>query len=211
MEYVSLHVQTHYLSVETSCGPVSKSIFSVLPGSLYLCGESYVHQPHHRDTENTKGAQRLVEIGHDHHEQSLERFNLPRAVARMVSAYLLIVVSASIAMAIPLAEYRERVRRAVTAMESLTLLDEDEDYEAYDARQASTLRSVRQAIRPNETVQWDGNTIQVDNAWLDEALKDYEKLNTSDPRRTDRLARITERLYALDERKWYRGRQGSTK
>ena len=125
---------------------------------------------------------------------------MPRVVARTVSMYLLIAVSANIALAIPLAEYRERVRRAVTAMESLTLLDEDEDYEAYDARQASTLRSVRQAIRPGETVEWNGTTIQVDNAWLDEALKDYEKLNASNPRRTDALARITERLYALNER-----------
>jgi Domain of unknown function (DUF4129) len=100
----------------------------------------------------------------------------------------------------PLAEYRERVGRAVTAMESLTLLDEDEDYEAYDARQASTLRSVRLTLRPSETVEWNGTTIHVDNAWLDEALKEYEHLSASNPRRTDQLAHITERLYALNER-----------
>lgn len=123
-----------------------------------------------------------------------------RMAARLASIFLLIVAGANITMAIPLAGYRERIRRAVTAMESLTLLDEDEDYQAYDARQASTLRSLRQAIPPSETVEWNGTTIRVDNSWLDEALKDYEKLSTSDADRTSALARITERLYALSER-----------
>ena len=140
--------------------------------------------------------------GRGYHARSHERFTILRGIViRLASASLLIAVSANIALAaIPLAQYRERVRRAVTAMESLAFLDEDEDYEAYDARQASTLHSVRQAVRPSETVEWNGTTIQVDNAWLDEALKDYEKLSTSNPRRTDQLARITERLYALNER-----------
>jgi hypothetical protein len=123
-----------------------------------------------------------------------------RVAARLVSVFLFIVIGANITQAIPLAEYRERIRRAITAMESLTTRDEDEDNKAYDARRASTLRSVRQTIPPSETVQWNGNTIRVDNAWLDEALNAYEKLGVNDSRRTDALARISERLYALGER-----------
>ena len=80
------------------------------------------------------------------------------------------------------------------------MLDEGEDYEEYDARQAATLRGLRQAIPPHETVEWNGTTIRVDNTWLDQALKDYEKLSATDSRRTEALARITERLYALGER-----------
>lgn len=120
--------------------------------------------------------------------------------ARLVSAFLFIIVGANMALAIPLDEYRERIRRAVTAMESLTVRDENEDNNDYDARRASTLRSVRQAVPASETVELNGTTIRVDNTWLEEALNDYEKLGPNDSRRTDSQARITERLYALGER-----------
>ncbi|MGB7925391.1 MAG: DUF4129 domain-containing protein [Pyrinomonadaceae bacterium] len=124
-----------------------------------------------------------------------------RKAVRLASILLLVVAGANVAVeASPLAEYRERIQRAVTAMESLTTRDEDEDDEAYDDRRASTLRSVRQIIPPQETVEFDGKTVSVDNSWLDAALDDYEKLGVDDAQRTNALARITERLYALGER-----------
>ena len=113
---------------------------------------------------------------------------------------LLVVVCADLAVAIPLAEYRERVQRASGEIETLGMMYEDEDEVDYDARRTQTLRSVRQLIPPSETVEWNGTTIHVDNAWLEEAVKDYEKIGTTDSRRTDVLTRITERLHALDER-----------
>src|SRR2546423_6781966 len=132
--------------------------------------------------------------------RSQKRSVMRRMTVRLGLAFLLIIVCAELSLAIPLAEYRERVRRAEGALESLAMIDEDEDEQAYALRRASTLRSVRQIIPPSETVEWNGTKIQVDNAWLDTALKDYEKLGADDPRRTDTLARITERLHALDER-----------
>ncbi|HEX8650560.1 MAG TPA: DUF4129 domain-containing protein [Pyrinomonadaceae bacterium] len=125
---------------------------------------------------------------------------LRRVVVRPASALLLLLVCAQLSQAIPLAEYRERVGSAATALESLSLLYKDEEEEDYAARRAATLRSVRQDIPPSETVEFSGTTMRVENAWLHEALKDYEGLWVSDPRSTSTLKRITERLHALDER-----------
>jgi hypothetical protein len=112
---------------------------------------------------------------------------------------------------ISLAEYRERVGQATIALDTLASFDEGVSEREMSARTASTLRDVRRAIPPKLAVEWNGAPMQVNNAWLDDALKEYEKSPTSTGERAaaeaaaragraERLARITERLHALGER-----------
>ena len=112
---------------------------------------------------------------------------------------------------ISLTEYRERVRQATIALDALSSFDEGLSERELSARTASTLRDVRRAVPPKLSVEWNGAPMQVNNAWLDDALKEYEKIPTSTGERAaaeaaaragraERLARITERLHALGER-----------
>lgn len=92
------------------------------------------------------------------------------------------------------------MRKAANALETLTLLDEDEDETTYVARRTVVLRGVRELLPPAETIEFNGATMQADNKWLDEALKKLEEMPSSDPQRVNFLSRITERLHSIDER-----------
>lgn len=118
-----------------------------------------------------------------------------------LSCLLLVLLSASAAHAMSLADYRDRVHKSAVALDALEARDEEMSDAQHDARVASTIKSVREAVLVNETIEWNGEALRVDNAWLDAALSDYEKLPQSDKTaRADALKRISERLYALGER-----------
>jgi hypothetical protein len=128
-------------------------------------------------------------------------FNQLLTAVRLAVGLLLITTGAQAAAAAPLSDYSQRVHMASIQLNSLLQWNKvKEDEQLHATRMASILSEVRKDLPPQETIEWNGTTIRVDNAWLDEALTDYEKLSASDPRRTETLARITERLYALDGR-----------
>jgi hypothetical protein len=131
----------------------------------------------------------------------LERFKL-RYAARLLCVLTLLLLFASVMQAIPLPAYRERVHKAADALDSLRWSVDDEESSETDswAREALTLRQVRQAVLSVETVEWNDTSVRVDNGWLDQLLKDYEKMNDTDPRSDAALLQMEERLYALDER-----------
>jgi hypothetical protein len=123
-------------------------------------------------------------------------------VRTILCAALLILISClSIkAAAISLAEYRERIGQATIALDSVSSFDEGVSDREQSARIASTLREVRREVPPTLVVEWNGTPTQVSNAWLDDALKEYERLSPYDTRRAVVLLSITERLHALGER-----------
>jgi hypothetical protein len=132
----------------------------------------------------------------------LERSALT-TLARFFCVSLLLMVCGSslcVMASTSLAVYREHVRKAVNALETLTLLDEDEDETTYVARRTVALRGVRELLPPAETIDFNGATVQADNKWLDEALKKFEEMPSADKQRINTLSRITERLHSLDER-----------
>jgi hypothetical protein len=131
----------------------------------------------------------------------------------VIYALLLILVACAgvkAAAAISLAEYRERIGQATIALDSLSSFDEGLSEREASARTGSTLREVRRAVPPKLVVEWNGAPTEVNNRWLDDALKEYEKSSTSARGRNEalsragrsdeRLLRITERLHALGER-----------
>ena len=124
-----------------------------------------------------------------------------RARTTVCAALLILISCLSIkAAAISLAEYRERIGQATIALDSVSTFDEGVSDREQTARIASTLREVRREVPPTLAVEWNGAPTEVSNAWLDDALKEYEKLSPHDARRAVVLLSITERLHALGER-----------
>ncbi len=120
---------------------------------------------------------------------------------RAAFAVLFLFVCSTSAAAMPLSAYRERVRRAMTALGSVGIaLEEDEVVESNSQRDREAIKAVRAALPASETVEWNDSLVRVDNSWLMDALDVYENMRTEDPQRTELLARISERLQALDER-----------
>lgn len=121
----------------------------------------------------------------------------------MIYALLLVLFSSAAVKAdapISLKEYRERIVQATVALDSLSSFDEGLGERERAARITSTLRDVRRIVPPTLVVEWNGAPVEVNNSWLDDALKEYEKIPPSDARRSVSLASITERLHALGER-----------
>ncbi|HVF26996.1 MAG TPA: hypothetical protein VM943_02070, partial [Pyrinomonadaceae bacterium] len=102
--------------------------------------------------------------------------------------------------AMTLAEYRERLREAAGALNSLAVIDEDEGEKERAAGQAQTFADVRRSLPPSERVEWRGETVTADNAWLHAALDRLEQLPITHPARADELTRLAERLNALGDR-----------
>ena len=94
-----------------------------------------------------------------------------------------------------LAEYRGRISQASDALNQL----QDPDYYTEDDVQSIVAR-ITNLLPAKETVLHHGQTIEVDNAWLHEALSEYEK-NLPSPSRREEIRRQTnERLQALGQR-----------
>lgn len=107
---------------------------------------------------------------------------------------ILLAVSAQ-ARAATLAEYRARISEASDALNQL----ETPDYYTEDDVQSIVAR-ITNLLPAKETVFHNGQAIEIDNAWVHEALSEYEK-NLRSPSRSDEIRRQTnERLQALGKR-----------
>lgn len=100
------------------------------------------------------------------------------------------------AAAIPISDYYQRLHDAIVSLEELSEVDEDEITSEYEIELNQTLESIRNNLPQNQTVEADGETYNVDNRWLHQAL-DELKSNAS---RSERLAALIERLEAMEAR-----------
>ena len=118
-----------------------------------------------------------------------------RRIALVAFVLLIIVVPAH---AVSFDEYRDQVKRAVTALDSLAQTDEEESAFDYAQRSAETVQAVRNVLPRTQTVEWDGTTFNVDNAWLHEELDKLSNIQQVEHARV--LERIKERLQGVAER-----------
>ena len=109
---------------------------------------------------------------------------------------LLIIVPG--VQAIPVKDYYEQIRQAVTALDTLVQFNETEDAVSYEARRDQTINAVRSLLPPNQTVEWNGGTFNVDNSWLGPELDKLKEAKNAE--RADLLKAATERLQAIAER-----------
>src|SRR5687768_18578618 len=82
-------------------------------------------------------------------------------------------------------DYRARVSQAVSAIQQL----EAPDYYTDDPLQRNSvmqnaLAGLRQLLPPRESVLFNGQNIDVDNAWFHNALDEYQKLSHQPERAT---------------------------
>ena len=120
---------------------------------------------------------------------------------RLFAAFTLICVFAplTIANAATLDDYQHRVTAAAALVEELRGAGEDESNLQPEAFITTNLVRLRQMLPPKETVVVDGQSVPVDNSWLHQELTAFEKINTA-LKRAESLARIAERLRAIDDR-----------
>ena len=119
----------------------------------------------------------------------------------------LLFVLTTTAVAVPAADYQKNLQRAITALDTLSQVDEDETDAAYEHRLQETVEAVRSALPEQETVEASDEVCNVDNSWLHAALKELKE-SPSDKRQI-RLADIIARLKAIEERVAYEQRLAS--
>ena len=105
----------------------------------------------------------------------------------------------TVAIAATLDDYQHRVTAAAALVEELRDAGEDESNPQPETFITTNLTRVRQMLPAKETVTLDGLNVAVDNSWLYEELSDYETARTM-LKRSESLARMAERLRAIDQR-----------
>ena len=131
--------------------------------------------------------------------RGVERLGSMRAVRWSLVLFLLLF-SAGSAVAMPLDEYRSRIQEALTALYELWDGEETETAAEYAVRTRAAFDEVRKLVQVEQTIEWEGGRVKVNNSWLSEELKNYEQLPLEDVRRGEILARVSERLLALQDR-----------
>src|SRR4026208_432265 len=101
------------------------------------------------------------------------------------------------AAAIPIVDYQQNIKRAITDLETLEASEEDDSSDAYKALLAHTLDTVRNALPASQAIELDGETCNVDNSWIHKAL-DELKAATEDQR--DHIAQLLDSLRAMEAR-----------
>ena len=129
---------------------------------------------------------------------------------RFIPALLLVLFCANVCFAIALSEYHKRVQRARHALDLLTEKETGQTELERAAFVAANVRAAREALPRSDKVEWNGTSYDVDNSWLDEELKEFERLRDGDPDRVHVLDRIFERLAGIEERLQEIDRPGST-
>ena len=101
--------------------------------------------------------------------------------------------------AIPLSEYQQKIKQAVTALETLTqAADEHEGEIEFHIRLPQTIDAVRAALPEHLTVEANGEVYQVDFSSLYKTLEDLKSLSVED--QIKKISDIKELLQALDAR-----------
>ena len=97
----------------------------------------------------------------------------------------------------PLDEYASRIHQALEELDRFWEEEEEDVLPAdiYAARARAALSRVRALVPSDETIEWDGGRVRVNNSWLSDELRKYEQT----PEGTT-LTRITQRLIALEDR-----------
>ena len=125
----------------------------------------------------------------------------PRSKALTICFALLVsLVCFTRISAATFADYRHRVSEAVALIAQLQAAYDNDDPSAQEQSVRATVDRLVALLPAKETVLLAGQSVTVDNTWLEEALQDYEKTNKTEAERLEALARTAERLRAIDER-----------
>ncbi len=121
-----------------------------------------------------------------------------RRAARLLCALLLVALFCASVAAMPLDEYKSRLHQAALTLDELWETEASSEAE-YAEKMKAALAKVRQLVPTDEVVEWEGGRVHVNNYWLDDEARAFERLSAGDER-TQLLSRISQRLIALEER-----------
>ena len=126
--------------------------------------------------------------------------NSVKSLSRISTIVLLALLASVSAMAMPLSEYRTRLQQATAALDEL--LDTEDDYSdpGFSARVTVAFEKLKKLVPSDETVEWEGGRVRINNSWLSEELKKYQEMPPDYDRLMDVVFRISERLGALEHR-----------
>src|SRR5262245_13547888 len=92
-----------------------------------------------------------------------------------ITAIVLAVLGLAVQVsAIPLSEYHKNLQKAITALDTLAQVDENETNESYRHRFIETSNAVRNIVPEKQSVESEGSSYAVDNSWLHKKLDEFE-------------------------------------
>lgn len=127
------------------------------------------------------------------------RSRLSPSSIKVLGVVALFVVSAGLAGATTVTQYRARIHDAATTLNNLAAENRNGADSASAAQWVASFAQVRSLLPATETIDSGAGPSPVNNKWLHEALSDCEKAASGAPR-TEMLRRIIERLEALHVR-----------
>jgi hypothetical protein len=101
-------------------------------------------------------------------------------------------------------DYQQNLNRAIHTLQDLEEFAEAEDPADYQNELHQALATVRKVLPAQQSVQSSDEVCNVDNTWLHDALKEIE--SASAEKRPDQIARVIERLAAVEDRVAYERR-----
>lgn len=105
------------------------------------------------------------------------------------------------AFAVSLVKYKQNVSDAGVLLDSLQPSDEFATQRERTENEVAALQNVRRMLPPKQQIEFDGaGSVEVDNAWLETSLKEFEKTSSGSKERQEILRQMTERLGAIEER-----------
>jgi Domain of unknown function (DUF4129) len=126
------------------------------------------------------------------------RYSNKLAVRMPFSIALLFICTSSLCAA-TLTDYVARVSSAIILIEEVRgAYGTEAGHGRAEPVIAGDLALIREKLPEKESIKLDGQTIEIDNAWLHKALRDLETSSNSVSSR-DAIARIAERLRAIQE------------
>jgi hypothetical protein len=114
----------------------------------------------------------------------------------------LVLFGAAGAAAMPLDEYRSRIHQALTEMDQFWESAETEEGTGaeYVEKMTAVFARVRQLVPTDAVVEWEGGRVRVNNSWLEAEAQSFGRLPAGGAERGQLLARVAQRLVALEER-----------
>ena len=111
---------------------------------------------------------------------------------------LVLVCCASVTRGIPLADYQHNLNKAVTALDTLSQVDENETEGDFESRAGVTAAMLKTLIPASQPIENGDETCTVDNLWFHQELDDY--LRTEPDLKAIKLTMLLERIRAVEDR-----------
>ena len=123
---------------------------------------------------------------------------------RLLLLAMVLLASVAVRAETSAADYQNHLQNAVKALESLQQIKEADHPEYYREQLGQTVDAVTAALPAHESVKASDDVCNVDNLWVQLALKDLQASKVED--RPAKLSNLIERLKAIEQRVAYETR-----